>query len=150
MKSPFFLVALALACTGSADKARTDSSTPSTGAQSQVDSTPDATTYKDLVRIDEPRSGRIVTSPLTVRGAARGTWYFEGSFPVVLLASNGDTLAVKPATAKGEWMTENFVPFEATLTFTTTADSGSLVFRKDNPSGEPSRDDQVSLPIRFH
>jgi hypothetical protein len=106
--------------------------------------------YKDLIRVEDPHRGQVVSSPLAVHGAARGTWYFEGSFPVLLLASNGDTLASKPAAANGEWMTENYVPFLAVLTFTTTADSGTLVLRKDNPSGEPLRDDEVRLPVRFH
>ncbi len=36
----------------------------------------------DLIRLSSPRPGEVVTSPLTIRGEARGYWFFEASFPV--------------------------------------------------------------------
>lgn len=104
----------------------------------------------DMVRVDSPRSGATVSSPLTVSGEARGNWYFEASFPVRLLDANGKELAVAPAQAQGEWMTTEFVPFSVTLTFSlpTTA-TGTLVLEKDNPSGLPQNAGEVRVPIRF-
>ncbi len=99
--------------------------------------------------VDSPAPDAVVKSPLTVTGKARGTWYFEASFPVRLLDADGNELALVPAQAQGEWMTEDFVPFSATLTFATSAKAGTLVLQKDNPSGLPENDKSVSIPVRF-
>ncbi len=104
----------------------------------------------DLIRVTSPRPGDKVTSPLTIRGEARGTWYFEASFPVKIQTADGQVLAQAPAQAKGEWMTEDFVPFEVTLNFTAPADTqGKLILSKDNPSGLPENDDSLEIPITF-
>lgn len=104
----------------------------------------------DLIKVTDPRPNATVTSPLTVRGVARGNWYFEASFPVELLDAAGSRLAQVPAQAQGEWMTQDFVPFTATLTFTApTSSTGTLWLRKDNPSGLPQNDDALRLPVRF-
>ena len=91
----------------------------------------------------------MVTSPLTVRGEARGTWYFEASFPVKLYDSNGTQIAITPAQAQSDWMTVDFVPYEAVLTFTATTQTGTLVLEKDNPSGEPANAASISIPVQF-
>ncbi len=92
--------------------------------------------------------GDTVTSPLVVTGEAAG-WYFEASFPVRLLDSDGNEIAVTPAQAQGDWMTADFVPFQATLTFTTASQTGMLVLQKDNPSGEPQNDASLWIPVQF-
>jgi hypothetical protein len=105
----------------------------------------------DLIRLDQPLPNSVVTSPLSIQGQARGPWFFEASFPVYLLDAGGDTIAVIPAQAEGEWMTREFVPFKATLTFTPPASAtGTLVLSKDNPSGLPEHDDELRVPVRFH
>ncbi|MEK7614829.1 MAG: Gmad2 immunoglobulin-like domain-containing protein, partial [Patescibacteria group bacterium] len=78
-------------------------------------------------------------------------WYFEASFPVELQDKNGNVIAQGPAQAQGDWMTDAYVPFEATLTFTKPADgeTGTLILRKDNPSGLPEHDDFVKIPVKF-
>ncbi len=102
-----------------------------------------------LVRVETPRANEVVKSPLAVRGQARGPWFFEGSFPVRLLDDQGKELAVTPAQAQGEWMTEDFVPFKATLEFTTNAKTGTLVLEKDNPSGLPEQANELRFPVIF-
>jgi hypothetical protein len=107
-------------------------------------------TYADKLVVQMPAPNAIITSPLIVSGSARGPWYFEASFPVKLLDGAGNELAVTPATAQGEWMTEEFVPFTARLEFAAPAtDTGTLVLQKDNPSGLPEYDDSFSIPVRF-
>lgn len=104
----------------------------------------------DLIRVSSPRPNDTVSSPLILEGEARGKWYFEASFPVRILDANGVELGVVPAQAQGEWMTENFVPFKATLSFrAATTQTGTLVFQKDNPSGLPEHDDELRMPIKF-
>lgn len=106
--------------------------------------------FSPNVRVITPKINQLVTSPLDIQGEARGTWYFEASFPVKLLDSNGNEIALGVANAQGDWMTENFVPFKLSLIFSKPAtEIGILVLVKDNPSGLYQNDDQVSFPIRF-
>lgn len=104
----------------------------------------------DKIRVTAPVAQAIVQSPLTVSGTARGTWYFEASFPVRLVDSDGKELAIAPAQAKGEWMTTEFAPFEVVLIFgAPTTPTGMLVLQKDNPSGLPEHADSIVIPVRF-
>lgn len=107
----------------------------------------------NLVHLSNPRPHQVITSPLTVTGEARGTWFFEASFPVFLVNWDGLIIAEGIAQAKSEWMTTEFVPFEATLTFTVDKDvystRGALILKKDNPSGLPEHDDALEIPIVF-
>ncbi|UCG10991.1 MAG: Gmad2 immunoglobulin-like domain-containing protein [Deltaproteobacteria bacterium] len=99
--------------------------------------------------VDAPTPGALVTSPLRVSGKARGTWFFEGDFPLVLTDTKGKIIAKGFVTAKGEWMTEKFVPFEGTLEFKKprSGDRGTLTFKKDNPTGLSEHDDAVEIPV---
>ncbi|OGZ07275.1 MAG: hypothetical protein A3D65_02145 [Candidatus Lloydbacteria bacterium RIFCSPHIGHO2_02_FULL_50_13] len=104
----------------------------------------------EKVRLSEPFSHALIKSPLSIRGEARGNWYFEASFPVRLLDANGKELAIVHAQAKDEWMTPEFVPYSAELTFNPpTTKTGTLILRKDNPSGLPEHDDSLTVPVRF-
>ncbi len=105
---------------------------------------------QDLIKVDNPRPNQIIASPLTITGQARGYWFFEASFPVVLLDEDGRQLASGIAQADGDWMTEDFVPFKAELSFgATQADKGVLILAKDNPSGLPANDDELQIPVEF-
>ncbi len=105
----------------------------------------------DLIRIETPLPNQTITSPLVVKGEARGNWYFEASFPVILTDWDGKIIAQGIAQAKGEWITTEFVPFEATLTFVADpaaySNRGSLILKKDNPSGLPEHDDALEIPV---
>jgi len=115
----------------------------------------------DLIRIDFPRPNDKISSPLKVTGQARGYWFFEGDFPVVLVDWDGRIITQGiaqvqegPEDENGVgWMTEDFVPFEAELEFltpnTSVSDLGALILQKDNPSGLPENDDALEIPIRF-
>ena len=105
---------------------------------------------EDLIMVESPRAYEEVSSPLVAKGKARGTWFFEASFPVRLFDGNGKELAVLPAQAKTDWMTTDFVDFEVELNFPTTATkNGYLVFQKDNPSGLPEHDNELRVPVVF-
>ncbi|MBI2550952.1 Gmad2 immunoglobulin-like domain-containing protein [Candidatus Uhrbacteria bacterium] len=107
--------------------------------------------YKDLLRLEEPLPQSVVGSPLTVSGSARGTWYFEASFPIDLVDEEGVIIAKGVAQAQGDWMTPGFVPFTVILPFAKplVGETGTLILHKENPSGDPLRDDAFELPIRF-
>ena len=102
-----------------------------------------------IVVITPPPNSEVI-SPLEVTGNARGSWYFEASFPIKLLDASGKVIASAVAQAQGDWMTENFVPFRAELTFKTpAAKTGALILERDNPSGLPQNDESISIPVTF-
>ena len=104
----------------------------------------------NLIRVSNPRPNAAITSPLMVKGMARGNWFFEASFPVKLLDSGGNEIARGVAQAEGEWMTTEFVPFEAMLTFVLFPhDGGTLLLEKENPSELPEHTDALRIPVRF-
>ncbi|MDD5144699.1 MAG: Gmad2 immunoglobulin-like domain-containing protein [Candidatus Pacebacteria bacterium] len=105
---------------------------------------------EDLIRVTNPKPNEIIKSPYSVRGEARGNWFFEASFPVRLVDSNGKILILTFAQAQGEWMTTDFVPFESSLSFEIPeTEAGELILQKDNPSGLPEYDDEIVIPVRF-
>jgi len=117
------------------------------------------TNKNDLIKVFSPKPNELAQSPLLVTGEARGNWYFEASFPVKLFDANNNEITLTPGyiMATGDpaddgasWMTTDFVPFQATLTFSQPATStGTLVLQKDNPSGLPENDDSIFIPVKF-
>ncbi len=104
----------------------------------------------DRIRLTTPIPNQVITSPLEVKGEARGNWFFEASFPVILVDSDGKEVARGIATAESEWMTTEFVPFRAILNFSRpTTKSGTLRLERDNPSGLPENADALTIPVRF-
>lgn len=111
----------------------------------------------DLIVLTNPVPLGVITDPLLISGEARGTWYFEGDFPVVLTDWNGLIIAEGFVTAQEEWMTEEFVPFAGSLEFVSPYNAGdpdfmkngSLILQKDNPSGLPEFDEALEIPVRF-
>lgn len=102
----------------------------------------------DLIVVDQILNGTTIKSPLIITGKARGTWFFEASFPIRLVDKNGDVIVTAIAAAKSDWMTEDFVPFEAQLVFTVSeAQSGEIVLEKDNPSGLSKNADELRIPV---
>ncbi|MFA5076449.1 MAG: GerMN domain-containing protein [Patescibacteria group bacterium] len=104
----------------------------------------------DQIQVIAPATGATVTSPLEISGQARGTWFFEASFPVKLLDSSGQVLASGLAEAQSGWMTTDWVPFIASLNFTVAQSSdGVLVLAKDNPSDLSANDAVVQIPLQL-
>jgi hypothetical protein len=104
----------------------------------------------DIIRVETPEPGDELLSPVTIEGEARGNWFFEGSFPMHLVDSNGLEMAAGTVEADGDWMTEDFVPFTATLEFDTpTTATGTLLMMKDNPSGLQENDVVLRIPVKF-
>jgi len=105
---------------------------------------------QDLIRVINPRPNQTIESSLVVEGEARGYWFFEASFPVKIFDANNNLLGQTIAQAKSEWMTEDFIPFQATIEFSIpTTETGKLILERDNPSGLPENEDQLIVPILF-
>lgn len=130
------------ACTaGPGENGQSSSSSVASSAASEAEA---------AIRPVSPQPNALVRSPLVVTGEARGTWYFEANFPVRLLDGHGREIAVSPAQAQGDWMTTEFVPYAASLTFDPPETAtGTLVLEKDNPSGLPQNAAMVTVPVRF-
>ena len=104
----------------------------------------------NLIRVENPRPNQTISSPLIIGGEARGYWFFEADFPVKLLDESGRLLGIAIARAQSDWMTEDFVPFEAALEFEVpTTKKGTLILEKDNPSSLPENADALRMPVYF-
>ncbi len=150
MRSPvlFLSFAVLLALTLVAGCATETSQSKRSGADSRMEKEGGA--EKDVIRVETPQAGTVIRSPLTVRGEAKGPWYFEGDFPLLLRDNEGEILARGVASAKGEWMTTDFVPFVGKLVFTAPEGMlGELILQKDNPSGRRELDYSLTIPVRF-
>ncbi len=109
-----------------------------------------ATEKADLIQVANVEIDQRIGNPFPLKGRARGTWFFEATFPVTVVDANGKEIGNGIAQADGEWMTKEFVPFTATLTFKKPATpNGFLLLKNDNPSGLSQNDDQLVVPVRF-
>jgi len=105
---------------------------------------------KDLIQVTNLQVNQLIESPLFIEGEARGYWFFEASFPIKIFDENDFLLGITNAQALGDWMTEDFVPFRATLVFAVpSSQKGTLVLEKDNPSGLPENADELKFPVVF-
>lgn len=106
------------------------------------------------VLIAQPSPERGLTSPVRIEGQAVGTWFNEGQFSIELRTDADEVIGTAQAEAEGEWMTEEMVPFSATLAYDNFAvnpgeTEGKLIFEKANPSGLPANDESVSMSVYF-
>ncbi len=104
----------------------------------------------DEIIVAQPLAGQTLASPITLSGRARGSWFFEASFPVQLLDEDGSVLGAAAVTAQSDWQTQDYVPFSGSLSFTRPkGKTGSLIFRNDNPSGSPQNQKEFRLKVNF-
>ncbi|OHA87762.1 MAG: hypothetical protein A3A96_00755 [Candidatus Zambryskibacteria bacterium RIFCSPLOWO2_01_FULL_39_39] len=109
----------------------------------------------NLIKVELPFPGAVVGKEFSVIGEARGTWFFEASFPIEVVDKNGKVIATAiaqaqpdPETNEINWMTENFVPFKADIKVPQNyIGEATLVLKKDNPSGLPEHDASISFQI---
>lgn len=106
--------------------------------------------YNDLIRVFTPLPEAAITSPITITGEARGQWFFEASFPIVVVDANGLIIGEGFAATDGEWMTTDYIPFTATVTFnadTSVSDQGAIILQRNNPSDLPENDDSFEYEV---
>lgn len=100
------------------------------------------------ITLDNLVENQQVNLPFTVTGTVKA-WFFEGSFPVFLKDNNGNQLAVALASSPVDWMTADPIPFTVTLPAINYTGPGTIVFQKDNPSGEPQFDEELVVNVVF-
>lgn len=107
---------------------------------------------RDQIQLEYPQPNTTIENPLHISGQARGAWFFEATFPIVITNWDGLIIGEGYAEAQDDWMTNDFVPFQATLNFTqpTDKDNGTLIMHKANPSGLPEHDNALEIPIYFN
>lgn len=126
------------------------SKAPTNTSANHEPSTPSPATLPDVIEVASPLPGAVVVSPLVISGHARGSWFFEASAPVELKDASGVVIAHGILQATGDWMTVDFVPFTGTLTFSAPSTStGTLVLKNDNPSGDPTKEKRLEIPVTF-
>jgi hypothetical protein len=101
--------------------------------------------------ITTPVENSKISSPVTITGEAPGVWFSEGQFPVVITDKDEKELGHGVVKAIGEWQTEKPVKFSGTVLFTNlnNVDSGFIIFKKDNPSGDPKNDRRYRISVLF-
>jgi len=117
--------------------------------------TSSTTAMDDLIQVTSPLPNSIISSTtIVITGKARGSYFFEASFPIEVygqpqegLLSNGT------AHAEADWMTNDFVPFTATIhllpTIETPGETIHILLKNDNPSGDPARQKILDIPVQF-
>ena len=112
-------------------------------------------TKDDLIVIDSPLPEGVVSNPIVVKGRARGNWFFEASAPVTVVNWDGVIIGTGYMTvdAGNDWMTTEYVPFSGTIAYDATKlgaySYGWIIFKKDNPSGQPQFDNSLQVKINF-
>ncbi len=102
------------------------------------------------IMVETPAPGQTVSSPVMVKGKALGTWFFEGVLPVSMEDPDGNLLSAAPARALDDWMTEDFVEFEAQLDFNPgNNENAVIVIKNDNPSGLSENAKKFEIPIQL-
>lgn len=110
----------------------------------------------DMIVVSSPAiDSTISTSPVVIKGRARGNWFFEASAPVTVV--NWDGLIIGEgyiSVDEGyDWMTTEYVPFTGTISYDASQigvyKHGWIIMKKDNPSGEPQFDNSLEFKIFF-
>jgi hypothetical protein len=108
---------------------------------------------ENIIYIDSPYINQKVSSPVTVKGKARGNWFFEASAPVDIVNWDGLIIGEGYMTVDEgyNWMTTDLVPFTGTIKYDASQlgayDYGWVIFKKDNPSGESKFDDSLEMRV---
>lgn len=102
-----------------------------------------------LIYASVPQAGSKISGTVTVLGMAKGSWFFEGSFPVYIVDENGKKIGEGIAQAQGAWMTESYVPYQATVEIKDGPQTvgGAIVLSRDNPSGET--ESFLTIPVVY-
>ncbi|OGC80971.1 hypothetical protein A2943_01790 [Candidatus Adlerbacteria bacterium RIFCSPLOWO2_01_FULL_51_16] len=103
---------------------------------------------EDRIYVSSLAPNDRISSPLSVRGRARGDWFNnDGEFPVELRDASGNVFGRGTASAKGLWGDANyFTSYEATVAFSPPRfeSSGVLVL-----SPAQGREDPLTIPVSF-
>ncbi|HNZ83769.1 MAG TPA: Gmad2 immunoglobulin-like domain-containing protein [Candidatus Pacearchaeota archaeon] len=97
------------------------------------------------------RNNMKIPEIFEINGSAKGNWFFEASLPITIEDEQGNVLETFTAQAQEDWMTKDYVEFNAKINISKlNLSSGQkifLVFNKDNPSGDPKLEDSEKFQV---
>lgn len=100
--------------------------------------------------VDNVDSETPISSPFTITGRARSTWFADGSFAVSVQDYTGEDLGGGEARAAGEADAQGYVPFEAVITFVPPQSSLLIIsFEKANPGGRAADDFSHGMTVPY-
>jgi hypothetical protein len=102
------------------------------------------------VNIKQPEINQQISSSISIKAEAPGSWFNEGQLPMELKTVDGKVIKQTSATTTQNWMTEQLVEFNHELVFKTQESNyGYLVIKKSNPSGIPNNQQSFYWPLNF-
>ncbi len=105
MRKAIFMIFLVIFSASCKEKGSSEGPAQSTNSSEEIQERKD--TINDLLKVENPKPGQLITSPLKITGEARGYWFFEADAPVKLIDRNLQTISESHITSNGEWMTED-------------------------------------------
>lgn len=103
------------------------------------------------IKLTNVSDGDTISRTTTIKGEAKGPWYFEGSFSLIVKDPSGNQIDGMPAQAQGNWMQSGFVPFKAELDLSNYSGSQVILeFQKANPSGMAQHADSYSIQVNLN
>ena len=96
----------------------------------------------NLIVVTFPIKDSEISSPLSIAGRARSSWFIDGSFPIVLVDSYKNVIAEGHATAQGDFTTTEFIKFAGNIQFNNyiKGSKGTLILKGS---------DSLEIPIIF-
>lgn len=128
-----------------------------TGKDCEFSSCNEIVGIEDEFIVFSPKLNYSISSPVEISGKARGSWFFEATFPVEIYDENDNLLGSSfgqfisnPDKKDSTWMTNDFVEFGGEIDFKeSNSKSGYIIFKKDNPSGNLNSEESFKLPVQF-
>ena len=106
---------------------------------------------KPAIVLKNLKEGDYISSPLVIKGEAKGTWFSEGSFPVILTDGDGLIISETQTTVNSNWLTDDYVNFEAYLEFESPEvfkTNGHLIFHNAN-NAETLEESAYEIIVNF-
>lgn len=106
---------------------------------------------KPAIVLKNLKEGDYISSPLVIKGEAKGTWFSEGSFSVILTDGDGLIISETQTTVNSNWLTDDYVNFEAYLEFESPEvfnTNGHLIFHNAN-NAETLEESAYEIIVNF-
>lgn len=82
-------------------------------------------------------------------GEAKNEMFYNGSFPVLIVDTNGRVVAASPATVTDTWSVPGWTRFGVRITGQLPSNAQcALVFEQGRPQGSPMQPVRVGMPVR--
>ncbi len=106
----------------------------------------------DDLKLDTFKENDLLNNKEVIKGRMKGSYFFEGTFPIIVEDLNGNILGQTVTTITPNWQSEDLVPFETEeIIFDKKENNeGYLIFKNDNPSGLPEYEKIIKIKVRFN